>query len=550
MRPPLSPSPTRRRQRSRKRTSRSKPPPNSPSPDSLTNAAGAHAPAVLFWWGTSGANLNLPRRLPTSRLARSTYICTSPSFAYTYSSCINMASLLSSRIGSEHAAALREIRRACKLGALDTDEELRRFWVDTDTARDPERPLVDRILDCLDDSDDGTRILVYGHGGSGKTTELSRVAQKLDEHENWFPITFSVRDEMNLAAVQAEDIFVVLVERLLHAAQNPPPSISDSPLDVKGDHLQPLLDYLSESTVETEKSQEKSLAVSAEAAVNTETVLLKLLKLLGSVKGDIKLSSNHTQTQTLKLRKRPAELLHHVNMAINAVRLALPSRQRILFIVEDLDKLDIATAKRVFIDNVNLLAGIKSDIIYTIPIFTYHSHEASNLDNQFSSFGLPMIKVINLDQTRANGFKIVREIVIKRIGENAIEPDALDLLVEKTGGVLQHVFEVLFNSALMTSSTVPLTRDVIGKALKNKQTEFWSDISLPTPAPEGVTLDLLFDRLVECAKCQLGGKKNHPKIDPIYQILLRCCAIVEYNGDRWYGVHPLVIDNLRELGRL
>ena len=47
-----------------------------------------------------------------------------------------------------------------------------------------------------------------------------------------------------------------------------------------------------------------------------------------------------------------------------------------------------------------------------------------------------MIKVLNPD-SRADGFEIVRQIVHRRVAPSAIK-DALNLLIEKTGGVLRH----------------------------------------------------------------------------------------------------------------
>ena len=32
------------------------------------------------------------------------------------------------------------------------------------------------------------------------------------------------------------------------------------------------------------------------------------------------------------------------------------------------------------------------------------------------------------------------------------------------------------------------------------------------------------------------------------QVLLRSCALIEYNGERWLGVHPLAWEYLQSLG--
>ena len=197
------------------------------------------------------------------------------------------------------------------------------------------------------------------------------------------------------------------------------------------------------------------------------------------------------------------------------------------------------------------LAAIVADVIYTVPIFTLHSPDAGVLRSLFRPFGLAMIKTFESDGRPAPGFDVVKKIILARIDEKAVDPGALDLLVRKTGGVLQHAFEVLRNAALMDSATLPLKEKEIVEALKVKRSEFWSEIALPIePVPGVASVEQLYDRLTGYAKRQLAGERNPPQVDAINQILLRACALVEYNGDRWYGVHPLVIDNLKELGRV
>jgi hypothetical protein len=438
------------------------------------------------------------------------------------------------------AATLRDIRRVCGLGPLKTPKDLAQYWVNTDGARTAQFSLRNRIRKTLEDEHD-VRMLVYGHGGSGKSTELAKLVEELGG--GYCPVRFSILDEMNLLAAQAEDLLLVLAERLLHQAQ-------DGGLTLREDMLKPVHDYFASVTNSTTRGREAGVAASAETSAGTG-FFGPLLKILGAIKGEVKLNVHSTETVVAALRKRPADLLQQVNIVINTVRQAIPGDRRLLIIIEDLDKLDIAQARRVFLENANLLAGIVADIIYTIPLPTFHSPDANILRSHFHPFGLAMIKIAEPDNQRTAGFEVVKEIVCHRVEPSAIQPDALDLLIEKTGGVLQHVFEVLRNAALLDTADIPLTKDHIAEALKYKRSEFWSEITLPSSKPEGVnTVDELYDRLAEYAKRQLQGEKNPPKVDTINQILLRSCALVEYNGERWYGVHPLVIDNLRELGRI
>ena len=416
------------------------------------------------------------------------------------------------------------------------------YWVNTDQARDPHSSIRQWIKTQLDDSPTGdTRILVYGHGGCGKSTELAKLVQELSG--GFFPVTFSIRDEMNLAFVNPEDILLVLTERLLNAAK-------DQGLSVDQSLLKKVHAYFAEVTKTSETSRTSELGVKTEATAKTSP-FFPILNLLAGVKSEIKLGSQSTESRMEKLRKRPADLLAQINLVIEGVREALPGGQRLLIIVEDLDKLDIASARRVFIENANLLAGLRTNIIYTIPIFTFHSPEAGVLRSHFHPVGMPMIKVKDWQGKRAEGFEVVKKVILQRIDTSAIETAALELLVEQTGGVLQHAFEVIQTAASMNSSGTPLKLEHVQYGLQRKQNEFWSEITLPSAPIEGLkSVDQLYERLAELAQRQMKGEKNPPKVDAINQVLLKSCALIEYNGERWYGVHPLVIKNLIELGRL
>ena len=164
-----------------------------------------------------------------------------------------------------------------------------------------------------------------------------------------------------------------------------------------------------------------------------------------------------------------------------------------------------------------------------------------------------MIKVVESDlRTRTNGFGTVREIVRRRVPEVLLPQDALDLAVEKTGGVLQHLFEVLHIAASMTdyeTETDPITVERIEYGLQRKRREFYQEIAIPFGGVQGephLKVQDLYDRLAEYARAEEQGKKNKPPTDAINQVLLKCCALVEYNGEGWFGVHPLVFDVLRE----
>jgi hypothetical protein len=269
--------------------------------------------------------------------------------------------------------------------------------------------------------------------------------------------------------------------------------------------------------------------------------------------GEIRLDAHNPHTASAGLRKHPAELLSQTNRIIDIVRDHLPPEKRLLVVIEDLDKLDIRQARDVFVHHIHLLTGIRCDVLYTIPGYLFHSPDVNAFVHHFDEIvTLPMIKVLEPPNNPAAGFDTVKKIILCRLGDGVIATYAIYLLVKNTGGVLRHVFEVLHHAASMANVRLPLQEYHIRYGLSQLRKEFWHQITLPYDTfPEGPkSVDDLYNRLAEYGRNQMNGRKTPPKSDVINQLLLKTNALIEYDGEGWFGVHPLVMENLKELGRL
>jgi hypothetical protein len=443
------------------------------------------------------------------------------------------------------ATKLRDIRSLCHPRPL-SGSELETLFVETEAARDPNCGVRQSIKSILDDAGVTQRILVYGHRGCGKSTELALLTKELDA--GWLCVNFSVLDELPPIGVHAEEVLLAITHQLVEAAKR-------EKLDSleQDERIKKVGDWFKSVTKTSEIGRDAQLELKAGAKASTGGWLFGLGELFAKISSDIKFRSA-TQTSFVEVvRKKPGDLIEQVNRVLESVQDALKLQEkRLLIIVEDLDKLSIADARSVFVENSNLLTGVQANIIYTIPIFTFYSPDASAMKAAFDrDFSLPMIKVLNPDGSHAKGFQIVKKIVHRRVDKTAIEDDGLNLLIEKTGGVLRHVFEVLQTASSMTSlHEPPIRRQHIEYALGRLKADIGTQIALPTHIKiEGVDkVTQLYDKLVFCVQKQREGKACPPTGDPIVQVLLQSCALVEYNGARWLGVHPLVVEFLKDLG--
>ena len=197
-------------------------------------------------------------------------------------------------------------------------------------------------------------------------------------------------------------------------------------------------------------------------------------------------------------------------------------------------------------------APISLRVIYTIPVFTFHSPEASALKVYFDHVvGLPMIKINNRDRgVCTEGRKTLRAIIRKRVESTVLPDDAMELLIERTGGVLRDIFDAIQSCAqfLPVQKSRVMDRASLQAALDRMVVTMGLQIGYPpeekkSPKPLQV-------RLAAIAKEQSQGREVTTEPDPDLQYLLMSGALIEYNGDRWLGVHPLAKEYLKELGGL
>jgi hypothetical protein len=442
------------------------------------------------------------------------------------------------------ASSIENLRRVCRPEPL-TGEELDVFFVETDEARDPHRLTRNNIEKALED--ETVSLLFYGHRGCGKSTELNKFLA--ERKATVLPVQFSVLEEMTPTSAQVEDLVLVIIERLLTMAEK-------EKLALEEDRLEKIYDWFAETTRQQETGRDTTVETGAGVDVS-KTALGKLLGLFAHFKGEVKFNAASRETSIFQLRKRPSDLIDRANEILRAIPKALEEKgdnRQAVVIVEDMDKLDLKEAREIYVNRANLLTSLHVRAVYTIPIYLFHSPDANAFRDRFTSvLALPMIKVREPDGSEVKkGIDTVKQIVWSRIECELIEEQALKHLVLQTGGVLRHVFQVFQIIAAMKDVQKPIGMQEVKYALAQVRRELWQMIALPHEKFPGVpeSVEDLYGRLVEYTRIQRDGKRPPCDSDAINQILLKSCALVEYNGEGWFGVHPLVEENLEMMGRL
>jgi hypothetical protein len=452
----------------------------------------------------------------------------------------------------EPARTLGEIATNCTPDPLENDK-LESFFVQTDDARDEKSHLRERLAGIFNKDEIPKRVLVYGHRGCGKSTELNRF--KKEAGDKWFVVDFSIKNYLPPVGVQAEDIVLAMAVAIFDKLNDKNAKIGEEKprFTIGKDHLKKIYDFFAELTITDSKEHEAKLKAAAEAGVGSNALWALVVKLKASVSSELSYGSKGEETRIQKMRKRPGDLILAVNELLRAVEEGLKEHgKKLMLIVEDLDKLQLADAYDVFVSNNLLLSKLNTNIIYTIPIFTFYTPDRDVIHAAFDThLHLQMIKVFHRDGKLAPGYDKVKEIILKRVDKTMIDDDALEILIRGTGGVLRHVFE-----ALQEISSYANIRDNririqnIRDAFNNLRVNIGTSIGWPLDKDgKQAKPDDLYETLFEAAKNQVQHKFNDPRNDQAVHILLRSCALIEYNSDRWLGVHPLAWEYLVRLGK-
>jgi hypothetical protein len=283
---------------------------------------------------------------------------------------------------------------------------------------------VDTLVNLLAMEDNATQYLLAGHRGGGKTTELKRLEQRcITDYTVVWVDTDTALDKFNIG--HAEVVVLIgmqIVQRLAEAGWQLPKQL--------------------------EKELRESLAkVTYQDKVNGggQLSLPKVFQDLGML---LKVGFQRETTRTLEVKPVLSEIVGKVNQII---AIAQADKPKLLVIVDGLDRKEYSIALEMF--SSSLLTDLQCHIIYAIPIALRYSASFKQPMESFSKcLDLANIAVFKCDELARPtqepdkvGRHVLADVIQKRLKKlgtpykDVFEPQALDLLCEKSGGVMREL---------------------------------------------------------------------------------------------------------------
>ncbi|MDM8536507.1 hypothetical protein QUF70_07135 [Desulfobacterales bacterium HSG17] len=275
-----------------------------------------------------------------------------------------------------------------------------------------------------------------------------------------------------------------------------------------------------------------------------------LAKFFAKFKASAKSSSSMEKTLINGIEPKLSELISLCNKFIAEIKLNLPkvNKKGLLIIIEDMDKIDLQRGKDIFYIHSKQLTQLNCHCIFTFPIaLLYNIKFKYVITNYNGDFVLPMIKVSEkTGEPCYDGIDTMKKIVEQRMKSDLFEENSTVLtdMARNSGGCLWDLFHMIISAA---DNALDYERDIINKedytsAYYSLKAEY--ERTIAENKEKGITVDDYFNELSACA----ADPDKKPKSSDIMLDLMSNQTVLNYNGENWHDVHPIVKDILKERG--
>ena len=411
-----------------------------------------------------------------------------------------------------------------------------RYYADCKEARGGSALVKKMIRRLKSTKNSNLRYLFTGHLGCGKSSELLHLTDKLKKETTFFPVYIDFEEYLDVQDATLEDIFLGMISEIAARCRK------EFKIRVKEESyslIKKITDSFSDVSVKGEVGLPFDLA-----KVNIEK-LRQNPSLRQQVRNAIKQDAKKS-------------LFSELNNFIAEIELRLKEKTeftKLIVIADSLEKIkrfekneneedEIISQKKLFLDKVEQLTGIVTNVIYTVPLSLYRSPYGTQLQQLYGRnvFVLPMVKIHKrgeFDVPFKTGEQELLEIINKRLthtgtsSDEVFDRDALNYLLKYSGGHIRSLVRFVQESSISVDE-LPIDYKAARESVKEEVRSFAASIRE--------------SYWVKLAKLELSANQQIENGDDDYSKMLESLAILEYmNGeetevddDVWYAVNPAI----------
>lgn len=369
-----------------------------------------------------------------------------------------------------------------------------------------------------------TLLFLAGMRGSGKTSELAKIAQKLHNPEGFFCVVCNLDEGLDLNDMEYMDILIFQLERLAE-------ELEKNKLKLTIDIIKSLQDWYVEQIKEINTSIKREGGFEIEVEGKTPS-LLTFLGISAKLKGNLAGSKENAEKIRTVLKKNFTLFSQKFNEFVETVNIALRKKGRakeILFIIDGLEKIATSDIRKKIVDEEsNRIRQIKVNTIFTLPI------ELFSLEPKLRQFStvvpFPFVKIVERDgKPIEESIERFEDFIARRIDKDLFDsPATMRKAILYGGGSPRELLRVLEYTYLYSDVDAgKLTAAALDKAIKKLSAEY--------------SRYLTNKDLEQLKILQKNNDDNRfTPFDEHWQDLLEKLIVLEYNDGTYKRVHPLV----------
>jgi hypothetical protein len=289
--------------------------------------------------------------------------------------------------------------------------------------------------------------------------------------------------------------------------------------------------------------------------VESDSLWAKALGLFAALKGEIKYATAREQRIVEYRLSRISSLVNTANKLLGDCNdlLRRASNREWLMVVEDFEKRGFPPGliRDLVLNYASIFRDLRTHLVFTIPVELAFPESSALPFPGDRVISIPDTPVYNRDHLPLGaGRDALGEILRARVSDQLFDPGQMNRLIVASGGNIRDLFTLVVEAVEgARGRDQHATRigesDVYG-SIARLRVEYERRLGGDPYDPHPVPYD-------EKAKHLLSIYRQEPDSripDPALYSLLRARAVLEFDGECWFGIHPLVVDILGRQHRL
>lgn len=369
-----------------------------------------------------------------------------------------------------------------------------------------------------------TLLFLAGMRGSGKTSELAKIAQKLNHKDGFLCVTCNLDDGLDLNDMEYMDIVIFQLERLFE-------ELGKAQLAIDISIIESLQKWFSERVQEVNKAIKKEAGFEVEISAGPPSIL-SFLGITAKVKANLLGSKENAQKIRTVFKNNFSDFAKQFNLFVEEVNVKLRetgTAKELLFVVDGIEKaasLDIR--KKIILEEANRIRLINANTIFTLPIELMPEGRKLISFSTVVSFPFVKIREMNSEVVEKAVERFV-EFTYKRIDKNLFDsPETVRKAILMGGGSPREYLRILeYANMYANDDDEVITLEALEKGIRKLAAEASQYVS---------TADL---KKLKTLKLSNDEGKVIP-FDADLQDLLEKLIILEYNDGTYKRVNPIV----------